>query len=50
MMVTFLITYMFYLIKDIDNPFDYSEKGESGTEISLEPLHKLKKYLDEINF
>ena len=50
MLVTFLITYMFYLIKDIDNPFDYSEKGESGTEVSLEPLHKLKKYLDEINF
>jgi hypothetical protein len=30
---------MVFLIKDLDNPFDYSEKGESGTEISLKPLH-----------
>lgn len=39
MLVTFLIAYMVFLIRDLDNPFDYSEKGESGTEISLKPLH-----------
>jgi len=39
LLVTFLIAYMVFLIKDLDNPFDYSEKGESGTEISLKPLH-----------
>lgn len=39
LLVTFLISYMFLLIKDLDNPFDYAENGESGTEISLKPLH-----------
>ena len=38
LLVTFLIAYMVFLIKDLDNPFDYSDKGESGTEISLKPL------------
>jgi hypothetical protein len=41
-LVTFLIFYMFLLIKDLDNPFDYSNHGESGTEISLKPLHDLE--------
>ena len=39
LLVTSLIAYMFILIKDLDNPFDYSVNGESGTEISLKPLH-----------
>lgn len=38
--VTFLIYYMVFLIKDLDNPFDYAANGESGTEISLQPIHK----------
>ncbi|MEP7267640.1 MAG: hypothetical protein ABI844_08425 [Saprospiraceae bacterium] len=37
-LVTFLILYMIFLIKDLDNPFDYSHKGEKGTEISLKPI------------
>lgn len=41
-LVSFLISYMFFLIRDLDNPFDYSIKGESGTEVSLKPLHDLK--------
>jgi hypothetical protein len=54
MVVTFLISYMFFLIKDLDNPFDYSIHGESGTEISLKPIHDLKSALqdfapDELN-
>jgi len=40
-LVTFLIAYMFFLIKDLDNPFDYSAHGETGTEIPLKPLHDL---------
>ncbi len=48
LLVTFLITYMFYLIKDLDNPFDYSEKGEAGTEIPLSPLHDLKNEFGEL--
>lgn len=42
LLVTFLIFYMFLLIKDLDNPFDYAGKGERGTEISLKPLHDLE--------
>jgi hypothetical protein len=42
LLVTFLISYMLLLIKDLDNPFDYSVKGESGTEISLKPIHEVK--------
>ena len=48
-LVTFLISYMFFLIKDLDNPFDYSVNGEGGTEISLKPIHDLKSALQEIN-
>jgi hypothetical protein len=46
-LVVFLIFYMFFLIKDLDNPFDYSEKGESGTEISLKPLHEFKAEINK---
>jgi hypothetical protein len=46
LLVTFLISYMFLLIKDLDNPFDYSVNGENGTEISLKPIHDL---IAEIN-
>jgi hypothetical protein len=38
--VTFLIYYMVFLIKDLDNPFDYLNNGEQGTEISLQPIHQ----------
>lgn len=41
LLITFLISYMFMLIKDLDNPFDYLISGESGTEISLKPIHDL---------
>jgi len=41
-LVTFLVAYMFLLIHDLDNPFDYSSKGESGTEVSLKPLNDLE--------
>jgi hypothetical protein len=45
LLVTFLISYMFLLIKDLDNPFDYSIHGESGTEVSLKPIHDLEAEL-----
>ena len=41
LLITFLISYMFMLIKDLDNPFDYLNSGERGTEISLKPIHDL---------
>lgn len=40
-LVSFLMVYMIFLIKDLDNPFDYSEHGESGTEISIKPMYDL---------
>lgn len=47
LLVTFLISYMVFLIIDLDNPFDYSIKGESGTEISLKPIHDLELVLND---
>jgi len=49
LIVTFLIFYMFILIQDLDNPFDYSVNGEGGTEISLKPLHDLESEMNEFN-
>lgn len=47
LLVTFLISYMFLLIKDLDNPFDYSGNGEGGTEISLKPIYDLEIVLKD---
>jgi hypothetical protein len=47
LLITFLISYMFLLIKDLDNPFDYVSNGEGGTEISLKPLHDFEAILNE---
>lgn len=49
LIVTFLISYMIILIKDLDNPFDYSINGESGTEISLKPIYDLETAFEEID-
>lgn len=46
LLVTFLIVYMFFLISDLDNPFDYSVKGERGTEISLKLIREHKEFLE----
>jgi len=45
LLITFLISYMFLLIKDLDNPFDFPIKGETGTEISLKPIHDIEYIL-----
>jgi hypothetical protein len=44
--VIFLILYMILLIKDLDNPFDYSDKGESPGEVALFPIHEVKARLE----
>ncbi len=49
LLVTFLISYIFFLIKDIDNPFEYNIKGERGTEVSLKPIHDLEFELKTYN-
>ncbi len=45
LLVTFLISYMFLLIRDIDDPFDFSVNGESGNEVSLKPIHDFESEL-----
>jgi predicted membrane chloride channel (bestrophin family) len=45
--VSFLVLYMIFLIKDLDDPFDYSANGESGSEVSLQPIHDLEIRLSE---
>jgi hypothetical protein len=47
-LVVFLISYMFFLIKDLDDPFDYCMHGEGGTEVSLKPLHDLEIVFESI--
>ena len=46
LLVSFLIAYMVLLIKDLDNPFDHSAKGETGTEISLKPIHDHCRFIE----
>jgi hypothetical protein len=48
LLISFLISYMLLLIKDLDNPFDYCEKGECGTEVSLKPIHDLESEYEDI--
>ena len=43
--ITFLQIYMILLIKDLDNPFEYSDGGPD--EISLKPLEDLKLRIEE---
>ncbi len=46
-LIIFLISYMIFLIKDLDNPFDYRSHGETGTEISLKPFNDFALRLNE---
>ncbi len=47
LLVSFLVLYMIFLIKDLDDPFEYGKYGETGTEVSLKPLHDLIARLSE---
>lgn len=46
LLISFLITYMVFLIKDLDNPFDYNSKVDTGTEVSLKALYDLVEMLN----
>jgi len=37
--VAYLLVYMIALIRDLDNPFEYSDKGERREEVSLKEVH-----------
>ena len=45
LLVSFLIFYMIALIKDLDDPFDYQNNGESGSEINLDVFNDHLKLL-----
>lgn len=41
MLVSLMLIYMVMLIKDLDNPFDYSGHSNNKTEVSIKPIHDL---------
>ncbi len=45
--VTFVFTYMLFLIRDLDDPFAYYDQKHSVEEISLHSLEDLKERLEE---
>lgn len=46
--ITFLVTYLVLLIRDLDDPFDYDENGRRGSaEVSLAPLDRLVRRMAE---
>jgi len=47
--VSFVSLYMLFLIRDLDNPFDYKEYGETASEVSLKPLKDLKQRIENKN-
>lgn len=51
--VSFILIYMIYFIKDLDNPFGYSEEDSLVEEVSLKPIidsgKRLEEYCSEIN-
>ncbi|NPV51123.1 MAG: hypothetical protein HPY60_08025 [Candidatus Methanofastidiosum sp.] len=46
-LVSFLVIYMILLIRDLDDPFEYSNNGEFGSEISLAPIKNLEKRIKD---
>jgi hypothetical protein len=45
--VSLIYTYMYRLIKDIDDPFDFDENGATGAaEVELYPLHEYRARLE----
>lgn len=44
--IAFLLTYMIFLIRDLDNPFDYRSERDSAAEVSLQPIKSLRRRLE----
>lgn len=45
--ITFMLSYMILLIRDLDDPFDYEGERRVGTaEVSLHALHRLERRLE----
>jgi hypothetical protein len=46
--ITYLFIYLLYLIRDLDNPFEYDTKGESLDEVSIKEIRDLKETIAAI--
>ncbi|MDI9348351.1 MAG: hypothetical protein QM538_07600 [Methylacidiphilales bacterium] len=46
--VSFILIYMIYFIKDLDNPFSYSEADSLVEEVSLKPVLDCQKRIDQL--
>lgn len=44
--VVYLFVYMIALIRDLDDPFEYTAHGEGGEEVSLKEIHDQVKRMD----
>ena len=44
--VSFILIYMIYFIKDLDNPFGYSEEDSLDDEVSLKPILDSQRRID----
>jgi hypothetical protein len=47
-LIPLLIFYVLFLLRDLDNPFEYSTKRRRGIEVSLEPIHEWKSRAEKI--
>jgi hypothetical protein len=45
--ITFLLVYMIFLIRDLDDPFEFAHDGSQGgaAEVSLRPIERLEQHL-----
>jgi hypothetical protein len=45
--ITFLLVYMIFLIRDLDDPFEFARDGSQGgaAEVSLRPIERLEEHL-----
>lgn len=48
-MIALLLTYMFLLIRDLDDPFRYDHGQEGSADVSLEPLHAVARRLERLS-
>ena len=45
--VSFILIYMIFFIKDLDNPFGYTKEDSLVEDVSLKPVYDSLKYLEE---
>ncbi len=46
--ISYLLIYMIYLIRDLDNPFQYHDKAHLQDEIAIEPLGAVERTINAI--